>query len=170
MTDALSRSAVVVTGAATAAVPAVTLPALAYPAADPIFAAIERHKAAFLISQESWRRECHTPDCGPDFDPVVHKEAYEVAEDDREDCAAAVLALTTIKPTTLAGIIALAAYVEAFNNKEFGHHYGGADDWRSCANNWRFYVMTPLDDETNPFGYAILSNIRRALERLAVQS
>jgi hypothetical protein len=104
-----------------------SLPALSIPAAaafatdDPIFAAIEWHKVAFRTSQEAGRIRVHTVDAkwAPEYDPVKCKAAQDAdsaATDYADDAANA---LTTVQPTTMAGVLALIHHVEAFNAGAF---------------------------------------------------
>jgi hypothetical protein len=153
MTAISRRSALA--GVASLTVPSTALAAYsATSIVDPIFAAIERH------------REGDTPDWGPDCDEaklaVVEKEddaAYQANED-------AAMALTTIRPTTIAGILALLEYVEFFNA-------GGIflpDDrvnWSSAA---MFWPRIERDHESDEYGYLILANVRAALDAQEVRS
>jgi hypothetical protein len=166
-----SRRAVL---AGVAAAPALATPALALSGADrpreggdPIFAAIERHKAAYRIQMEAGRIRCHTIDAkwDPEYDPVkceAAKEAYTAAADASDDAAAD--ALTTIRPTTMAGVLALLHHVEAFNAGAFF-----LDPWPdSTVRDWQskptFWPSWEDEDGIDLFGYAVLANVRAALE------
>jgi hypothetical protein len=147
--------------AGAASLSALAIPAAAVAAHDPVFGAIERHRAAFLAYLSAARVSMSTNDDAPEY------RARDDATDDAyaaENAAAQMLAATV--PTSIAGIVALIAYVDEFNA-------GGValpddpKDWYSTAQNW------PLFDEENEidrFGFAILSNVRRTLEAMAVQS
>jgi hypothetical protein len=141
-------------------------------APDPIFAAIERHKVAFRISQEAGRIQCYTVDAewSPKYDPVkckAVKEASSVADDAATDAANA---LITVRPTTMAGVLALIRHVEAFNAGAFF-----LEPWpESTVGDWQsrpmFWPESNDEDEIDLWGYAVLANVRRALEAMAVQS
>jgi hypothetical protein len=158
---------------------AASLPALAaprafasIPSADPIFAAIERHKSAYRHSMECGRISVHTNDVksSPGYDPVLCKAVLRANDDADHATTDAAFALTTIRPTTMAGILALIHYVEAFNAGAFflePNPGAKVDDWRSAP---MFWPETKDDDEIDLFGYAVLANIRCALEAMAVQS
>jgi hypothetical protein len=166
-----SRRAVL---AGVAVTPVLATPALALSSlggADPIFAAIERHKAAYRIQMEAGRIRCHTADAkwDPEYDPVkceAAKEAYTAAADASDDAAAAD-ALTTIRPTTMAGVLALLHHVEAFNAGAFF-----LDPWPdSTVRDWQskptFWPNWEDEDGIDQFGYAVLANVRAALEAMA---
>jgi hypothetical protein len=166
-----SRRAVL---AGIAAAPALAAPALALSGAgpDPIFAAIERHKVAFRISQEAGRIRSGTVDAewAPEYDPVKCKavmEADSVASDADADAANA---LTTVRPTTMAGVLALIRHVEAFNAGAFflePYPEDTVSDWRSAP---MFWPDSSDEDEIHLFGYEVLANVRRALEAMGVAS
>ena len=146
-----------------AASPALTAPALAGISSqsglidDPIFAAIEKHKTVFLLSLEPRRLESNTPY----HDPVetIIRRAASAAHDAADEAANA---LTTIRPTTHAGVLALLQHVEQFNAGAFVLD----NDWHSAPMEWPEVV----EDDTDFFGFFILANVRAALEALAVQS
>lgn len=152
---------------------AAALPALAVPhgaaatSADPIFALIERHKAAFRRWQRCGRTRCETVEVpgapGYDVDALSAAEAaHQTATAESDDAAQA---LTIIPPATAAGVLALLQYVDAFNAGALSDSKG--TDWQS-----RPYLWPEGEDEDgiDTFGYAILSNARRALEAMAVRS
>jgi hypothetical protein len=165
MTAISRRSALA--GVASLTVPSTALAAYsATSIVDPIFAAIERHREAYMLRLTAGRIRGDTPDWGPDCDEaklaVVEKEddaAYQANED-------AAMALTTIRPTTIAGILALLEYVEFFNA-------GGIflpDDrvnWSSAA---MFWPRIERDHESDEYGYLILANVRAALDAQEVRS
>jgi hypothetical protein len=171
MSQAIERSTLIPSRRAVlagiAAAPALAAPALALSGPDPIFAAIERHKAAFRVSQETGRIRSSTIDNerAAGYDPVQCKAAIEAsgAADDAVDAAAD--ALITIRPTTMAGVLALIRYVEAFN--------GGAfflEPWPGrTVRDWQSAPSSSINSGQN-IGYAILANVGSALEALAVVS
>ena len=154
--------------AGAAALPALALPAMAATELDPIFAAIEEHKVAFRDSQVASRIRCYVIDVewSPDYDPVKCKAALEASSAADDADADAANALTTIQPTTIAGLLALMHHVEAFNAGAFALDID-PDEWRSRPFFWPADVD---DDEIDLFGYSILANVRAALEAMAVQS
>jgi hypothetical protein len=91
-----------------AALPLASLPALA---ADPVFAAIERHKLAVALAAEAMERTCYTVDIPDDLEAACDA-AQDAEAKARHDMHAAV-------PTTLAG---LKAYVASW-------HAYVSDDW-----------------------------------------
>lgn len=135
---------------------------------DPIFAAIERHKAAFRASRAADNIRMGTVDAkwSPDYDPVECRKVMRAASAADAADAAAANALTTIQPTTIAGLLALMRHVETFNAGAFTLDID-PDNWRSRPADWPADVD---DDEIDLFGYSILANVRAALEAMAVQS
>jgi hypothetical protein len=135
---------------------------------DPILAAIERHKVAFHASQAAGRVKFHTIDAEwhPDYDTVECKAVNEAATASDDAATDAADALTTIRPTSIAGMLALMHYVEMFNAGAFALDID-PDNWRSRPMHWPADVD---DDEIDLFGYSVLANVRDALEALAVQS
>jgi hypothetical protein len=158
----LSTTAAVAT---TVAVP--SAPAAAPP--DPIFAAIERHKEAFRPSLEAARVKLNTvsAEWAENYDAAAHEaaEAAAVVTSEAEEDAAN--ALTTIRPTTMAGILALIRYVAEFNAGAFFLEPWPEDtvaDWQSAPHLW---PASFDDDGIDMFGYSVLANVRTALEGLA---
>ena len=107
---------------------AATLPALAVPSIvqasnspDPIFALIERHKTAYRREMECGRECFNTVDApwAPEYDAAVHAAAEAADQSATEASQDAAFALTEIQPTTIAGVVALIEYVEAFNSGAF---------------------------------------------------
>jgi hypothetical protein len=166
-------------GSTASAVPlatgAVTFPSAseAAPPFDWIHAAIDRHKVAFRVSQIANRIASDTTDAEwhPDYDAVECAKVQRAAARANKASNAAANALTTIRPTTAAGVLALASYVESFNSGAFFLEPNSpeitGDDWRSAPMHW---PDTKDADEIDVFGFAILANVRRALEAMAVQS
>jgi hypothetical protein len=173
-TKTTTRRAVLASIATAPAAAALAAPALALTSAapDPIFAAIERHKVAFRTSQEASRIRAHTVDAewAPEYDPVKVKaadEADSAATDASNDAA---YALTTIRSTTMAGVLALLRYVEAFNAGAFF-----LEPWPdSTVGDWQsepfFWPESNDEHGIDLFGYAILANVRSALEVMAAAS
>ena len=94
-------------------------------------------------------------------------EASSVADDADEDAANA---LITVRPTTMAGVLALIRHVEAFNAGAFFLEPYPEDtvrDWQSAP---MFWPESKDEDEIDLWGYAVLANVRRALEAMAVVS
>ena len=139
---------------------------------DPIFAAIERHKIAFRLSQEAGRVASVTVDAkwSPEYDEALCRANKAADEDAEADAAQAARKLTTIQPTSVAGVLALIRHVEAFND---GAYYLAPKDG-STINDWRSRPMhwpeSADEDEIDLFGYFVLANVRRALEAMAVQA
>ncbi len=165
-----SRRAVL---AGIAAAPALAVPALAATVndftVDPIFAAIEKHKEAFRIYHEAARVRMHTVDAkwSPEYDAdalEVAQQAEDAGYEAHEDAA---YALTEVRPTTMAGVLALLRYVEDFNSGAFFLEPlpgSAVSDWQSSTIAW------PADKDENGldvFGYAFLANARAALEAIA---
>lgn len=153
-----------------AAVPVLAAPSISQAeAADPIFAAIERHRATYRRRLECGRVRSGTVDAkwSPDYDEPVYlavETADKAAIKQSNDAA---FALTTIPPTTIAGVLALARHVEAFNAGAFCLE----PDADSTVADWQsgpcFWPNMPGEDDIDVFGYALLANMRRALEALA---
>jgi len=118
--------------AGTAALPGLGIPAIA--AADPIFAAIERHRQV----EAKYLAACASEKIG-DQDEVL----YELNDKSSEQYAA----LTKMTQTTVAGCAALLRHIEHYEN-----HYGG-----SLGNNI-------CEDETQAACKTLLSRIASVLE------
>jgi hypothetical protein len=135
---------------------------------DPIFAAIERHRRLYLKQMASGQIAFHLHVGTP-----VHEAA--AAKHKREDdaCDSAAIALTTIQPTTLAGVLALMDYAAAFNT---GRLFlpNDPEEWRSWPGDWPGDRHPALNDETvlraidsdEPFAWFLMRNIRNALADL----
>lgn len=161
----LAGAAALATGAT---VNTAAIAALSATESDPIFAAIETHKAAFRLWQEKSRIRSNMVDAkwAPEYDAELVDAAQTASHDAHGAASAAANALTTIHPTTMAGILALIEYVEAFNA---GAYFleplqpgDTLDDWRSAPMFWPAHVA----DEIDLFGYLVLANVRRALEAM----
>jgi hypothetical protein len=160
MTTTTSRRAIL---AGAAALPALTVSPVALAATpDPIFAAIERHKDIFRSSLEARRVWSDTPRV------PWSEEAWEADVrfrwvHRRENRAGR--ALATVRPTTVAGVVALIEYVEAFNAGAFKlpHDTGWASE--PCL-----WPPEDIGSDIDMFGFMLLSNVRAALQAMAVQS
>jgi hypothetical protein len=132
---------------------------------DPIFALIEQHKVAYRTSQEIGRVKCKMVDwsSSPEYNPILCKAVNEAANAAHDAANNAGMALATIRPTTIAGLLALMRYVEAFNNGAFVLD----ENWYSCPVTWPSMFD---DDGINLFGYKLLANVCAALAEMAVQS
>jgi len=131
--------------AGTAALPALTLPAIAFPAqADPIFAAIEEHRRLDAA-------------CNAAFAAIARKEnaqAEEFASDRQEEAYDQMAEILAMTPTTAAGCIAMLRYLGEFmQNSE-----------NECApfHDWEEHLSEPAA--------TLLSRIAAALDGTAVQS
>ena len=170
MTTTTSRRAIL---AGAAALPALAMPAIASATVDPIFALIEAHRVAFPRRLEAQRATgeiplLEDPDCG-EADRALHAADDEAFEADMN----AAFALVTVPPTTMAGVLALIDYVDNFNRGKFKLN----DDWYSADYMWSNAGRFDWDDEYLDkiecrcgMEFAILLNVRAALESLAVQS
>jgi hypothetical protein len=106
----------------------------------------------------------------PGYDAVKCKAAIEASSDADDDADDAAEALTTVRPTTMAGILALIRHVEAFNAGAFFLEPDAKStvaDWQSAPMFWPDFQD---EDEICLFGYAVLTNVRRALEAMAAVS
>jgi hypothetical protein len=95
--------------ASTIAEPATTAAALA---ADPIYAVIERHKAAGAIWEAAVDVRADFPDLHMNDEQVEQCELLDETEDAAwESCEQAGIDLVTTKPTTHAGMVAAIRYI-----------------------------------------------------------
>jgi hypothetical protein len=159
--------------AAAAVIPAAalsTIPALASPdAADPIFAAIRRHRAAHEKSLLAIRQQCDLEeivphdlrkayhvehrgtDVGRDDDPrwTAGQDHYWVCSDEADEAA---MALLSIVPDTMAGTAALLSYAAEYScpDKEWafpddlvGDEFedGKQPPKLGGYRDWRFFVL-----------------------------
>jgi hypothetical protein len=111
--------------AAAAAVPIASTTALAGVKVDPIFAAIEKHRAAFKIFTDAVKRYSQVQRAW--FDQREHWEdpqPQEVTDAEADDAATGALAcdalneLIETRPTSLAGKLAVIRYVTSYYNGE----------------------------------------------------
>ena len=170
-TPITSRRAFLTTATALAAGSAVNVAAVvkaraADIPADPILAAIEAHKAAFIRRLETSKpRGCmRRSDRDYAASAAADDEACEAADE-------AAFELGDTQPTTLAGVLALIDYVRDFNKGKFRLD----DVWASAPYNWPSADAFDFEDISDDGGecgmaYAVLLNVRHALAALAVQS
>jgi hypothetical protein len=133
---------------------------VAVPAAyDPIFAAIDEHRAAFT---QKIAIACNTPSDDDDF--INSGPVYDAAYDRTEKAA---IELTNVRPATIAGVVTLLEYVDHFNRGCIRH---------TRRNYYSEHVFWPEDlvdnDDTRemPFAYWLLENVREALAEIGRQS
>ena len=140
----------------------VLVPAASAMPTDPIYAAIDSHRAAHLRESElcAIAGDMTKMDSGKPAADAATSAASDAADD-------AAVALTNIRPTTLAGIVALLAYIDDFNCGRVGdsEHYQWPDEL--------------LDDDVKtrrgralemPYAFWIMRNVQAALATIAVQS
>ena len=141
--QARRRFITVAAGASVASVG--TLAVAAMPAAcavDPIYAAIERHKACALKHAAAWRVRGRFNDCQMNDEQERQLQILEDATDAAwQPCEAAGIDLINTAPTTRAGIAAAIRYAQAQHRND-GEHMprgefetdDGADrvDWLDC--------------------------------------
>jgi hypothetical protein len=128
--------------------------AVGIPEADPIFEAIERHRAAYsrLLSALFVLGPLLPGEDG-------EQAAQAAAEEAKSEADKNGMALTTTQPTSLGGVIALLRYVESFNAGQIrspdNADHSELESWPRISD----------DDNTEgaAFVCAVMSNIRRAL-------
>lgn len=138
-------------------------PVLAGIEADPIYAAIETHRASqqalHVACQVSGKLHGHEPEADA-------ANAATVAASDYFDTATA--ALTDVIPTTLAGVLALLVYIDEFNRGfhfHSEHHLWPSEEYGSDE------VLNVKGRALEmPFAFWIMRNVQHALQSLAVQS
>ena len=123
-----------------AAMPALAAPALALSGPDPIFAAIETHRATWadLSARCSALDAADTPEAEAELSRIMAVDNEAAGE------------LADAKPVTLAGAIALLRH-----SVEFSEEYAFEDD---------------EDDKMKPLSYFIERNVADALERMGAVS
>jgi hypothetical protein len=157
---------------------AVTAPALALPVSaiaatelgDPIFTAIEAHRGAFMGSMRSSYNLFYMDEDAPEYAAATaaRDADYEVRHATEEE-----LALTV--PTTMAGVLALLAYLHDFDtqalalpeNPDHWHSDHEAIQPRADDGILDRYSGEPIE---LPFMFWIMRNVRTALQTLAVQA
>jgi len=149
---------VVAGGAVAAAIPTATLTAA--PAVDPVYAAIERHKACALKHAAAWDVRARFNDCQMNDEQERQLQILEDAiEAVWQPCQAAGIDLFNTAPTTHAGIIAAIRYIQE-RHRNHGEHMplgefetdDGADriDWLDC-------FLDTLADAVDGLGKAVRS-------------
>jgi hypothetical protein len=166
MTATTSRRAVL---AGAASIPVLGVQALAAGMTpDPIFAAIEKHRALYIESLKARKiySVCSFDDpTEPEKDAAV--QATWCAVDD------AGTDLTEVEPTTLAGVIALLLYVQDFNGGKIDlpetRGLDRTDRWKSEPVEWPTIREEddPSDSGTNMFAFDLLANVHEALKAIA---
>lgn len=143
-------------------------PAIADGAIDPIIAAIEQHRAAWLQEQ----RETDL------FGKLKHDDPRHEAEEAKahvlmDATEAAALALSDIVPTTMGGVLALLAYIDEFNRGFVSfseQRYSEYHLWPNCDLGDDKVLHARGKPLGMPFPYWIMRNVQAALERLVVLS
>lgn len=141
--------------AGAAAVPVLALPAIALPACpepDPIFAVIDRHRAAYVESIAAFKEHRELEELLPsdkrrsyqicdDYyiwgetgdprldtdDPRWIESVFRVGET-HDDARVAAIEMTNVCPTTIAGALALLTYIDDFN-RGVVHNDSGHYEW-----------------------------------------
>jgi len=141
--------------AAAASIPAA--PAIALPAMDdPIIAAIEQHKVAWLRTARAIVRE----DAIPAYDAKAVEEAQIDEAYAHELEWPAAFALFQVQPTSIGGVLALISYVEQFNSGGFA-----IPEDPDYTSSYLLWPLLPRDEhgEQKEIAWPLLSNIGRAL-------
>jgi hypothetical protein len=133
---------------------------------DPIFALIEAHGRAFWKRMEAGAAYFELDYVHPKYEAgkAAHDALANVADE-------AAMQLIEVQPTTMAGVMALIDYVDDFNQGKFRFN----DEWCSAPYNWPDGLVDDdrySDDPDDDCGmaFAVLLNVRDALQTLAVQS
>jgi hypothetical protein len=158
--------------AGAAALPLASLPAIAAEP-DPIFAAIEHHRATWIecclaaIARDDAGCSGLDTSEAPEFAALIERsDALYEAE------MAACVALTHIRPTSTGGVIALLAYVDDFNRG--GLRYNSTGGY-SEHHQWPDDLVSDDSDQVvngrgkpleMPFPYWIMRNVQAALTAL----
>jgi hypothetical protein len=141
---------------------------------DPIFAAIAAHQEAFLtkIKAIKVQMEMEATSGSREYQAALAAvtAAYEASNK-------AQVALTKIRPTTMAGVIALLAYIDDYHTGGFGHP---EDPENYRCHHEDLGTEEILDDtvvdKTNktplelPYNFWLMRNVREALQNLPNQS
>ena len=138
-------------------------------AADPVFAVIEAHRAAFMRKMETGEVVSDLFRSDPEY--TVAEAAQDVAGEEESE---AKFALADVRPSTMTGLLALLSYVEDFNTQAFPLPKD-PKNWFSDHSWLRPLPGDYLDRHSGepielPFIFWILRNSREALQTLAVQS
>ena len=143
--------------------------------ADPIFAAIEAHRCAYILASCFSSAAGNLPDHLQDgSDNPAHVAAEAAWRPAAAAQTAAAINLVDTSPTSMAGVLALLAYVESFNNGGLGTEQGLPNGWHSWPEAWpqelfndKFKTRKSQNDYEMDFGFWILSNVREALQNIA---
>jgi hypothetical protein len=163
--------------AGAAALPALTAPAVALAASgtvpaemvpaelDPIFAAIDAHRQAFLKQIASCLKKSNLMDGTPEHDAADDEHA-----DDWVDYHNASIDLLDIEPTSIAGVLALLDYVQQLNDGALV-----SPDDPGVRSNWQAWPCSGISDDddlddTSPMAWHLLRAVREALEQFAAVS
>jgi hypothetical protein len=152
---------------ASAAPSALASPAVGGP--DPIFAAIEAHREAFMRKMKAGRVSIACSD-------TPEEEAAWAVEDAARDVLSdAAFDLTEIQPTTLAGVLALLAYVDDFHVQALVLPEE-PEEWHSHHKELGWLDSDTIRDRFNgkpielPYNFWIMRNVRAALQVMAIPS
>ncbi len=168
----LNRRALVV-GAAS--IPALALPAVAMAATepDPIFAAIEAHREIFVRMLRAARHNANLDEDSPAKEEAeASDDAARAIENDAQ------LELANVEPTTLAGVLALLAYLDDLYVGAIAHPEDPRG-WHSGGGNGGFlndFIEDEVLDKYSgkplelPLMFWIARNVGMALQKLAVRS
>jgi len=155
MTTTTTRRAVLAGIPAAALVPTAAVAVTV--ADDPIFAAIEAHKAAFIDKAKVGLVYSDMRSDHPE-----HDETYWENEDASDVLHEMTGRLVETEPTTMAGLLAFLDYVAAFKDGAIG-----VEGWRSSPCMW----PQDLNDEGDAmFAFNLLAKVGNTLRALAVQA
>jgi hypothetical protein len=148
-----------VCGAVAAAV--VDMPAVAATVPDPIYAAIEEHKAAHIAFSSAVAVSGVLFPDHPDYQLANAAAAGDAAMQTAID-------ITAIVPTTIAGVVALLGYIDAFNRGEIvagsEHHLWPSELMDDDILTVKGYALEM------PWPFWIMRNVQAALQRISAQS
>lgn len=144
--------------------------------ADPVFAAIENHRAAYIAYAKTGDVEATTPSWLGNDKTATNPAftAAEAAHSPKADAEAeAACALASVVPTTMAGVTALLNYVHDFNHGALNESVGVPKGWASNAQSWPADLIPDEATEAKypelqaiPFGIWVLENVREALANI----
>lgn len=129
--------------------------------ADPIFAEIEAHKVAYRAYSEAVEFNASLTSDDPRY-----QEADRATRAEGERLNQASLAFADVQPTTIAGLLALLDYVDAFNHRTWSYPSGHSSHfaWPYIEGEEDARIAAPV---VLPFPYLVMNNIRRTLAALA---
>lgn len=138
-------------------------------ACDPILAAIERHRAAYLAWGIAGRVRMSTADIGPDYDLQAIAKAEAAQDRAYKAFCRACEGLTTVQPTTINGVIVLFDYVAEFNAGGVKLPKASDMTWPSSADLWPDLRAPYAPDKVdcNMFPFMLMANARQALAAIA---